>query len=210
MQPTIRHQIIECSACGLRSALPEREPLPARCPKCRGQFAPVGPPYDEHRIAAHGQPLGEGFSLLLDNLRSVHNVGSIFRTAEGAGLKHIHLAGITPTPTNAKLKKTALGADEAVSWTYHLNGPAAARELKNQGHCLWALEGGQQAMPLLETPMALPADLVLVVGSEVCGVDPAILELCERVVYLPMQGFKASLNVAVATGIAVYRLRFAT
>ena len=204
----IRHQLIECTACGLRATLPERDPLPARCPKCRGQLAFVGQPYEEHRIAAHGRPLGASFELLLDNLRSVHNVGSIFRTAEGAGLSRIHLTGIAPTPTNAKLKKTALGADETVAWTYHLNGLKAARQLKESGHHLWALEGGERAVPLLETNLAVPEKLVLVVGSEVCGVDPAILELCEQVIYLPMQGHKASLNVAVATGIAVYRLRF--
>jgi tRNA G18 (ribose-2'-O)-methylase SpoU len=208
LQPPIRHQIIACTSCGLRSVLPARDALPQRCPKCRGQFAPIGPPYEEHRISEHGRPLAEGFELLLDNLRSVHNVGSIFRTAEGAGLKHIHLAGITPTPDNAKLKKTALGADETVAWTYHLNGLIAARQLKEAGHCLWALEGGERAVPLLETNLAVPEKLVLVIGSEVCGVDPAILALCEQVVYLPMQGHKASLNAAVATGIAVYRLRF--
>lgn len=188
--------------------MPERDEPPVRCPKCRGRLEASCETFAEHRIAEHGRPLGAGFELLLDNLRSVHNVGSIFRTAEGAGLKRIHLAGITPTPTNAKLKKTALGADETVAWCYHLNGLDAARELKDQGYQLWALEGGERAVALMEMSLTLPERLVLVVGSEVCGVDPAILALCEKVFYLPMQGHKASLNVAVATGVAVYCLRF--
>ncbi|OPZ59556.1 MAG: tRNA (guanosine(18)-2'-O)-methyltransferase [Deltaproteobacteria bacterium ADurb.Bin510] len=95
-----------------------------------------------------------------------------------------------------------------MAWTYHLNGLIAARQLKAAGYRLWALEGGARAVPLLEAELAVPEKLVLVIGSEVCGVDPAILELCEQVAYLPMQGHKASLNVAVATGIAIYRFRF--
>jgi tRNA G18 (ribose-2'-O)-methylase SpoU len=133
----------------------------------------------------------------------------MLRTADGAGLRHVHLCGITPTPDNPKLAKTALGAEGAVPWTQYGNGLAAAVSLKKQGLRLWALEGGSRSESLFDArvdPKGPP--IVLVVGSEISGIDPDILEHCERVLCLPMQGIKTTLNVAVAFGIAAYLLRF--
>lgn len=147
--------------------------------------------------------------VLLDNLRSAFNVGSILRTADGAGCAHAYLCGISATPDNPKVAKTGLSAEFAVPWSYHPNGLDLAHTLVNAGKCLWALEGGPRAEPITAAlPVTPGAPLVLIAGNELAGVDPAILALCERTVYLPMVGFKRSLNVAVAAGIALYLLRF--
>jgi tRNA G18 (ribose-2'-O)-methylase SpoU len=135
----------------------------------------------------------------------------MFRTADGAGLSHMHLVGITATPEHPRLAKAALGAHETMPWTYHRNGPDAAAELRAAGYRLWALErmaepSHQQSLYEATPP---PDPLVLIVGNERAGVDPALLALCDGVFSLPMQGEKSSLNVAVAFGIAVYHLRFA-
>jgi tRNA G18 (ribose-2'-O)-methylase SpoU len=146
--------------------------------------------------------------VLLDNIRSIYNVGSIFRTADGAGISRLHLCGITPTPDNPRLKKTALGADAAVPWIHHLDGCAAAAGLKARGMRLWALEGGERSEPIQEcVPDSDGRAVALVVGNEVSGVDPEILHQCDKILSIPMQGVKTSLNTAVAFGIAVYSLR---
>jgi tRNA G18 (ribose-2'-O)-methylase SpoU len=151
------------------------------------------------------QPLP--LEVLLDNLRSVYNVGSIFRTADGAGVRQIHLCGISPTPKHRKLAKTALGAAEAVPWTVQLNGLQKAVALKEQGYQLWALEESPHAESLFDvTIQADDPPIALILGNEVIGVDPGILAQCDKVLYIPMVGQKESLNVAVAFGIAVYYL----
>lgn len=165
--------------------------------------------YEEHKphrmVSQSALPRME---VLLDNIRSIYNVGSIFRTSDGAGISHLHLCGITPTPDNPKLKKTALGADETIGWTHYLNGCVAAQALKAQGMRLWALEGGDRSKPIHKASLDYDdKTVVLVVGNEVCGVDPGILDQCEKVLAIPMQGIKTSLNAAVAFGIAVYLLR---
>ena len=146
---------------------------------------------------------------MLDNIRSTYNVGSMFRTADGAGVAHVHLCGITALPDHPRIAKTALGAEKAVPWTYYRNGVDAAVSLKARGYYLWALESGPRSESLFAAavePDGRP--ILLVVGNERVGVDPGILAYCERVFALPMQGQKESLNAAVAFGIAVYALRF--
>jgi tRNA G18 (ribose-2'-O)-methylase SpoU len=152
--------------------------------------------------------------VLLDNIRSTHNVGSILRTADGAGIRHVHLAGITPHGDNPKVAKTALGAENHVSWRYHRNGVDAILALQAQGKEIWALELTPAAVPLAQAVDAWPTQpatgellpVVLVVGNEVTGIDPAIVDLADRVVAIPMHGSKRSLNVAVAFGVAAYFL----
>ncbi len=155
------------------------------------------------------EPPGPPVEALLDNIRSTFNVGAMFRTADGAGVRHIHLAGVTPAPDHPKVGKTALGAEYAVPWTLHWDALEAARECKQNGMRLWALEGGAEARPLFDLRPELPGPpILLAVGNEVSGVDPGILELCDRHISIPMQGVKRSLNVSIAFGIAVYFLRF--
>ncbi len=178
------------------------------CPKCGAETLIVAQvtPQPQRSIPA---PAGLQLEGLLDNIRSLFNVGAIFRSAEGAGFSSLHLCGITPTPDHPKLAKTALGAESCLQWTYTPNALAAARSLKEGGAILWALECTGDARPLFDILAERPAGrLVLVAGNEVVGVDPGLMAMCDRVVMLPMQGQKESLNVAVAFGIAAYAIRY--
>ncbi|MFP3869399.1 MAG: TrmH family RNA methyltransferase [Syntrophobacteria bacterium] len=170
----------------------------------------AGGPYAGHEVKTGNSMVnGSEVEALLDNIRSMSNVGNMLRTADAVGIRHVHLCGITATPDNPKLAKTALGAECSVAWTPHRDGVAAAASLRKQGLRLWALEGGPRSECLFQAVGDLPGPpLVLVVGNEVCGVDPGILEQCDRVLFLPMQGIKTTLNVAVAFGIAAYLLRY--
>jgi 23S rRNA (guanosine2251-2'-O)-methyltransferase len=194
---------------------------PKACPYCGGVTAAAGAPFAGHEVKAEGvaaPPLPDSMSrawqppvveALLDNIRSIYNVGSLFRTADGAGFSHLHLCGITATPAQPKVAKTALGAERAVPWTFYPNGLDAAVRLKGAGMRLWALEGGPRAVSLLEAAGELDGPpILLLVGNELAGVDPDLLALCDRVFYLPMLGVKGSLNVATAFGVAAYFLRF--
>jgi len=208
-----RYQIRQCEEkeCLFRFPVVEEATLGDSCPKCGGKARPINVPYTAHEVA-RGKFVPEGAEVeaLLDNIRSVFNVGNMLRTADGAGINHMHLCGITPTPDNPKLAKTALGAESSVPWTQHRDGLAAAVSLKKRGLRLWALEGGSRSESLFDARVELQGPpILLVVGSEISGVDPAILEHCDRVLCLPMQGVKDTLNVAVAFGIAVYFLRYA-
>ena len=207
-----RYQIRQCerSNCHFRFPVVEKSGFGEECPKCGCKTRVVNPPYNAHEVETGTiVPNGPEVEALLDNIRSVYNVGNILRSADGVGIRHVHLCGITPTPSNPKLAKTSLGAEHTVAWSYHKDGLAAAQSLKESGLRLWALEGG----PRSESLFAAVGDfrgppIILVVGSEVSGVDPGILAQCERVLSLPMQGVKTTLNVAVAFGIAVYFLRY--
>lgn len=212
MQRRVRHEIRLCTSpsCGTRFPVLEGDARGLKCPRCGAPTLLADGPFAEHKTGRMELP-GEtpAIEVLLDNIRSLYNVGSIFRTSDGAGVRHLHLCGITPTPENPKLKKTALGADEVIGWTYHPDACLAAAMLKASGMRLWALEGGDRSGPLTQAfPDIEGPPMVLVLGNEVSGVDPGILAQCDRVVSLPMQGIKSSLNTSVAFGIAVYTLRF--
>lgn len=145
----------------------------------------------------------------LDNLRSILNVGSIFRTADAVGIRHVHLFGITPSPVHPRMQKTALGADDFLPWTQHWDGLAAVRELKNQGYLVAALERTRESQNFFN--YSLPADnkkILLIAGNENSGVDPGILAESDFVLHLPMLGSKESLNVANAFAVAAYWFRF--
>jgi len=134
-------------------------------------------------------------------------VGSIFRTADGAGLHHLYLCGITPTPENPKVQKTAIGAESTVKWSYHNNALTTAKKLKNQGAQLWGFEGTAQSEAYSPKNLSqVPASIVIVLGNEISGIDPGVLELCDRIIWIPMHGEKESLNVATAFGIAAYMI----
>jgi 23S rRNA (guanosine2251-2'-O)-methyltransferase len=207
----MRHQQRLCSGCGLRFPVAEGSELGASCPLCKAPTKFVGEPYETHEVHETRVPAGPPLEALFDNVRSLRNVGSMFRTADGAGVAHLHLGGFTPTPEHPKLAKTALGAERSVAWTHHPDPAAAAEALAAAGKRLWALEGGERARDLFELVDAAggPGDsaIVLVLGHEVSGVDPRILAHCEEVVRIPMAGIKGSLNVSVAFGVAAYLLR---
>ncbi len=210
--PASLYQIRQCTREGCRFRYPVPLSLPERpaCPRCGAPSLAVDAPFANEKIARRQEsPPGPEVEALLDNIRSTFNVGAMFRSADGAGLRRLHLCGICPRPDHPRVVKTSLGAEQALSWSYHPNGLEAARSLQAAGMRLWALEGGPRAESLFSTAGDLPGPpILLVVGNEVSGVDPGILALCERVVAIPMQGLKDSLNVAIAFGIAAYFLRF--
>jgi tRNA G18 (ribose-2'-O)-methylase SpoU len=208
---TDHYQIRQCQneRCRFRFPLTDNRLADKECPWCGSPTSLANNVRPEHEVAPW-QPAADEPALeaLLDNIRSIYNVGSMFRTADAAGISHLHLCGISATPKQAKVAKTALGAEQAVPWTHYRNGVDAAVALKQRGYRLWAIEGGPQAESLFQARgMRQGWPIVLVVGNEVTGVDPAILQQCDQVLSIPMHGRKRSLNVAVAFGIAVYYLR---
>lgn len=167
--------------------------------------------------------------LILDNIRSRENVGSIFRTADAAGITKIYLCGITPVPStgnhkpqnpnhkqilNSKLQtqgmdkiaKTALGAEKYVLWEYCKQTWRLLEKLKADGLQTTALEQTKNSINIFKFKAVAGRPLAVVVGNEVRGLSPKILKYCDEVVHIPMYGKKESLNVAVATGIATYQL----
>ena len=147
--------------------------------------------------------LGSGsVALLLDDVRSLWNVGSILRTADGLGAAHVFLCGITGIPPHPRIHETALGAEEAVSWSYLPHPFEVLEGLRRLGVALVALELTSGAVPLEASRSQRP--LCLVLGNEPGGVSPEVLEACDEHVAIPMRGVKESLNVAVVAGIALH------
>ncbi len=147
--------------------------------------------------------------LVLDNIRSVENVGSIFRTAEGLGVSKIYLIGTTPTPLDrfgrkrTDFAKVSLGAEEMMEWEHREDVVELLKELKSQGFLIISLEQDPKAKKL----SSLEANkLCLIVGNEVEGVSKDALEVSDEVLEIEMKGKKESLNVSVSTGIALYTL----
>lgn len=142
------------------------------------------------------------FAVVVDNVRSLWNVGSMFRTADSCGVERMILTGITGCPPRPELSKTALGADEAVAWDYVADPVVAVRALAADGFVPVALETSTRAVPL--DRFEWPDRVALVVGNEVAGVGDTVLAECGHHLSLPMLGVKDSLNVAVAFGIAAF------
>jgi len=209
MQPNF-YQIRICPSCGLRYPVVEHHPFGERCPICLGITKQVSSHLLNHQPASLALEPKTRLEALLDNVRSAWNVGSIFRTADGLGVSKIYLCGITPTPENDAVRKTALGAEETVAWKYSRNALKTATELTRDECRLIVLEQDQRATPLGDSSanlrIARSEKLVLILGNEVTGVDPALLDLCDQVVYIPMYGEKRSLNVEVAFAIAAYNI----
>jgi tRNA G18 (ribose-2'-O)-methylase SpoU len=146
-------------------------------------------------------------AVLLDNVRSAWNVGSILRSADGFGFMHAYLCGITPTADNEAVTKTSLGAEDTVPWSYHKDAVKLVKGLKAEGWKVCALEDDHRSFALSQFPDFQFSNLtVLIVGHEVTGVDPELLDLCDKIFYIPMRGEKKSFNVAIAFGIAAYAI----
>lgn len=146
--------------------------------------------------------------LILDNIRSVHNAGSIFRTAETAGVKMIYCLGTTPVPVDRfgqkrkDFAKVALGAEGLVAWEYAKTGTVLINKLKKQGFNIIALEQAENSVNYKKIKKS--AKMVLIVGNEVGGVSQSLLKLADQVAEIPMKGRKESLNVSVATGVMLF------
>lgn len=211
MTPAPRFLIRQCTeqSCRFRFPVAVTSQRGEVCPRCGATANAATEPFAGQRPGPDTTGKAPAVEALLDNVRSIFNVGSIFRTADGAGIRPLHLCGITATPEHPKVAKTALGAEGTVPWQYYNNGLDAAEALKADGRELWGVESrGRSESLFAVTPDRARAPIVLVVGNERAGVDPGILALCDRLVQIPMQGMKASLNVATAFGIAAYYLRF--
>lgn len=149
---------------------------------------------------------------ILDNLRSVHNVGSIFRTCNAVGVDKIYLCGTTPTPLDHKglkrkdFAKVALGAEETLLWEYCESTALCVKKLQDEGCYVLALEQGDNAVDYKAVDITGKKDIALIVGHEVDGITQDVLELSDVTVEIPMLGTKESLNVTIAFGIAIYRI----
>ena len=141
-------------------------------------------------------------SILVENIRSVHNVGSIFRSADGFGAEKIYLSGYTAHPPREDLHKTALGAEDAVPWEYYEDPLDAAAVIKKQGIPLILIEQTKQSKSMYEIDWEFP--LCFIVGNEVSGVSEELSAMADIHAELPMRGVKQSLNVSVATGVVGY------
>jgi len=152
-------------------------------------------------------PVGQEFPCvcILDNLRSAFNCGSLMRSAEGLGAMALWLTGISPGPDNPKVVKTAMGAQDSLCIRRHDSLAALIGELRQQGHCVYALETAEGAHSLYTEELRFPACVIL--GNEEYGLDAGILALADRVIEIPMFGRKNSLNVAVSGSIFLYEAR---
>jgi len=153
-------------------------------------------------------------NVVVDSLRSAHNVGSILRTADALGIKKVYLCGTTPAPVdrfgreNQRVTKVSLGAEKSVAWEVHPDTATLLATLKKDGMRVVALEQDESAVEISGVTLS-EADstrTTLVIGPEVTGLSPVVLALADQIVEIPMHGAKESLNVAVAFGIAAYTL----
>src|SRR5690606_4518682 len=150
----------------------------------------------EIELANRSKAPARSIVVVLDGLRSRHNVGSIFRTADSFGIERIELCGNTPCPPHREIEKTALGATDTVPWHYHEHTAERLKRLKEEGHTICAVEQTLSAIPLKE--MVLPAGpLALVFGNELSGVADEVIEICDTCLSIPQYGSKHSLNVSV-------------
>jgi len=144
--------------------------------------------------------------ILLDDIRSLYNVGAIFRTSDAARIEKLLLCGITGHPPRKEIDKTALGAVQSVPWEYHENCLAAVKKIKNKGIPIAVLEHTDNSIPYREVDYSFP--LCVVLGNEVNGVSDKIVKEADLAIEIPMFGTKQSLNVSVSFGILVYEILF--
>jgi tRNA G18 (ribose-2'-O)-methylase SpoU len=144
--------------------------------------------------------------VVLDNIRSMHNVGSLFRTCDAFNVEKLYLCGITATPPHKEIAKTALGATESVDWDYVEDGVIVIQQLKNQGYKVYAVEQTDKSLPLNRWEREVNEKIAIVLGNEVFGVDDRLLAECTNALEIPQYGTKHSLNVAIAGGIVIWEV----
>lgn len=142
--------------------------------------------------------------IVLDNVRSLNNIGSVFRTSDAFLVEAVYLCGITATPPNVEIHKTALGAENSVAWAYYSDTDQAVEELKKNGYTLCAVEQAQNSIMLDELQLDSAKKYAVVLGNEVKGVQEDVVSRCDCCVEIPQYGTKHSLNVSVAAGMVIW------
>lgn len=142
--------------------------------------------------------------IILDNIRSLNNIGSVFRTADAFLIESIYLCGITATPPNAEIHKTALGAEFSVEWEYYEDTKDAVRKLKESGYEVCAVEQAEESLMLDQVELDRAEKYAIILGNEVKGVSQDVVDLCDQCIEIPQFGTKHSLNVSVAAGIVIW------
>ena len=161
-----------------------------------------------HRISVEEFRAAEKLPLtvVLDNVRSQNNIGSVFRTSDAFRVERICLCGICSTPPHRDIHKTALGAEESVAWSYHEETADCLQALKQQGYRIYAVEQVDDSMKLDALPERLGERVAVVFGNEVEGVQEELLPLCDGSIEIPQQGTKHSLNISCAAAIVLWEL----
>lgn len=144
--------------------------------------------------------------IIADNVRSMHNVGSIFRTSDAFLVEKIYLCGITPTPPHREIQKTALGATESVDWQYAEDTLEVINQLKKEGWTILALEQTTNSVMLDELKVEKGEKIAIVLGNEIDGVNQEVINLCHKAVEIPQFGTKHSFNVSVSCGIMLWQV----
>lgn len=146
------------------------------------------------------------FVVILDNVRSLHNVGSVFRTADAFLVEAVYLCGITSTPPQAEIHKTALGAENTVDWKYYEDTHTAVDELKAQGYTVFAIEQAEGSTMLPDLKLDSSKKYAVILGNEVKGVQQSVVDVCDGCIEIPQFGTKHSLNVSVTGGIIIWEV----
>lgn len=150
---------------------------------------------------AHKVPL----IVVLENIRSAYNVGSVFRTADSFLLEAVYLCGYTCFPPHKEIRKTALGAEDVVSWQHFPTTEAAIQQLQDAGYAVYAVEQAAGSLSLADLP-ALPEKMAIILGNEVTGVEQDTIARCAGCIEIPQLGMKHSLNIATAAGVVIWEL----
>ena len=146
------------------------------------------------------------FVVVLDNIRSMHNIGAVFRTADAFRIEKIYLCGICCCPPNSEIHKTALGAELTVEWRYFKDTHEAITELRRDGYTTLAIEQARDSVQLDELNIECGHKYAIVLGHEVFGVQQEVVDMCDLCIEIPQYGTKHSLNVSVAAGIVMYEI----
>lgn len=142
--------------------------------------------------------------VVLDNIRSLNNIGSVFRTSDAFLVEAIYLCGITATPPNVEIHKTALGAEDSVKWIYYEQTQNAVKDLKQQGYIVYGIEQVENSISLEDLELDNSKKYAVVLGNEVKGVQQSVIDLCDNSIEIPQFGTKHSLNISVTTGIVIW------
>ena len=145
-----------------------------------------------------------GLTVVLDNIRSLNNIGSVFRTSDAFRVDEILLCGITATPPNIEIHKTALGAEDSVAWRYFEETVSAVNELKAKGYTVFSIEQTENSTSLSDLSLDASKKYAIVLGHEVHGVQQSVIDASNGCIEIPQFGTKHSLNISVATGIVVW------